>query len=319
MLTLLVRSITYEAENIRSFELVDPSGKDLPPFEAGAHIDVSVPGGLTRQYSLCDSPGSRKHYRIAVLEDHAGRGGSKAMHASLRAGDMLDVSEPRNLFPLKPGARHNVLLAGGIGITPLLSMVDQLQRDQQSFELHYCTQKPERTAFRSRLQSLVAGDQAFLHHDGGDPKNGLDIVTKLEKYEEGVHLYFCGPPGFMKAVQKAAAHWPEHAVHYEYFGVDPSLAEKLAASAPSEGVQIRLAKSDKVLTVEPGQTILAAIRQAGVACESSCESGLCGTCKVRYFSGKPDHNDFVLSEEEKNEYVLVCCAGPGTEALLLDL
>ena len=241
------------------------------------------------------------------------------MHASLRAGDLLQVSKPRNLFPLKKGAKHNVLLAGGIGITPLLSMVDQLQRDQQSFELHYCTQQPERTAFRTRLQPLVAAELAFLHHDGGNPKNGLDIAAKLETYKEGMHLYFCGPPGFMKAVQDAAAHWPKEAVHYEYFGVDPSLDEKLASSESSGGVQIRLAKSDKVLMVEPGQTILAAIRGAGVACDSSCESGLCGTCKVRYFSGKPDHNDFVLSEEEKNDYVLVCCAGPGTEELLLDL
>lgn len=318
MLTLRVRSITYEAEGIRSFELVDPDGKDLPAFEAGAHIDVSVPGGLTRQYSLCDSPGIRTHYRIAVLEDLAGRGGSKAMHAGLRAGDMLNVSVPRNLFPLKKGAQHNVLLAGGIGITPLMCMVDQLQQDRQSFELHYCTQKPERTAFRSRLQSLVAGDKAFLHHDGGDPKNGFDIAARLEKYEEGMHLYFCGPPGFMKAVRNAAAHWPEHAVHYEYFGVDPALSAKLESSA-AEGVQIRLAKSDRLINVEPGQTILAAIRQAGVECESSCESGMCGTCKVRYFSGKPEHNDYVLTEEEKSEYVLVCCAGTGTETLLLDL
>jgi vanillate O-demethylase ferredoxin subunit len=319
MLTLCVRSITFEAEGIRSFELVDPGGKDLPGFEAGAHIDVSVPGGSTRQYSLCDSPWQRKHYRIAVLEELHGRGGSRALHASVRAGDMIEVSEPRNLFALDASARHSVLLAGGIGITPVLAMTEALRRANQSFELHYCTQTPQRTAFRERLQPLVASGQAHLHHDRGDPKkNGLDIAALLAPYEKGTHLYFCGPPGFMKAVQSAAANWPAGTVHYEYFGVNPEVTEKLVSSGATEG-QVRLAKSDKVLTVGSGQSILSAIREAGVECHSSCESGVCGSCKVRYFSGKPEHNDYVLSEDEKEEYVLVCCAGVGPEALLLDL
>lgn len=318
MLTLCVRSITYEAEGIRSFELVDPRGKDLPTFEPGAHIDVSIPGGYTRQYSLCDPPWKRKHYRIAVLEDPQGRGGSKSLHSEVRAGDLIEVSEPRNLFPLDRGAGHKVLLAGGIGITPVLAMAEELRRGNQSFELHYCTQTPERTAFRERLQPLIAQGQVFLHHDRGEPGKGLDIAALLATYQEDAQLYFCGPPGFMKAVQSAAAHWPAGAVHYEYFGIDPNLTEKIA-SASQSAAQVRLAKSDKVLTLEPGQTLLQAIRQAGVECDSSCESGVCGTCKVRYFSGKPEHNDYVLSDDEKKEYVLVCCAGVGKEALLLDL
>lgn len=185
MLTLCVRSMTYEAEGIRSFELVDPEGADLPPFEAGAHIDVHVPGGYTRQYSLCDSPSQRKHYRVAVLDAPDGRGGSRALHEKVRAGDLIQVSEPRNLFPLQHGAKRSVLLAGGIGVTPMMAMAEELQRRGERFELHYCTQSPQRTAFRSRFRPWVADGIAHLHHDGGDWRQGLDIGALLADYVEG--------------------------------------------------------------------------------------------------------------------------------------
>lgn len=319
MLTLCVRSITYEAEGIRSFELVDPSGKDLPAFEAGAHIDVKVPGGYTRQYSLCDAPWQRRHYRIAVLEDPQGRGGSAALHARIRAGDLLQVSEPRNLFPLHPQAGHCVLLAGGIGITPLMAMAEQLRRSGRSFELHYCTQTPERTAFRERLRPWEQEGRVRLHHDRGDPRQGLDIAGLLHDMAPDRHLYFCGPPGFMKAVQQASAHWPAEQVHFEHFGAMPSAAPAPAAADGIAPAEIRLARSDKVLPVAGGASILQTLREAGVACESSCEAGVCGCCRVRYLSGEPEHNDFVLSDEEKKEFVLVCCAGVGKQPLLLDL
>jgi len=317
MLTLRVRSIKYEAEKIRSFELVDPEGKDLPPFEAGAHIDVNVPGGFTRQYSLCNSPDDLSFYRIAVLEELEGRGGSKSLHSQIRAGDLITISEPRNQFQLCNDAKHSILLAGGIGITPLLSMIKQLIIDNKSFELHYCTQSLERTAFVSKLNEL-ASNNVFYYHDGGNPKNGLDIANKLLEHKDGTHLYFCGPQGFMKAIKDASTHWPEESIHYEYFGADPELAEKLAASS-ANGANVRLAKSEKLISVEPGQSILAALRSSGVECSSSCESGLCGSCKVRYIEGSPVHNDFLLSEEERKSYVLVCCAGVGDQELLLDL
>lgn len=317
MLTLCVRSITYEAEGIRSFELVDPKGAELPAFDAGAHIDVHVPGGFTRQYSLCDSPAQRKHYRVAVLEAPNGRGGSRALHEKVRAGDLLQVSEPRNLFPLVKGARHTVLLAGGIGITPVLAMAEELQRRGESFELHYCTQTPERTAFLGRIRPWIADGIAHVHHDGGDWRKGLDIAALLREHRDGTHLYFCGPAGFMKAVQAAAEHWPREAVHCEYFGADPAAPAPVITS--NAGAAIRLAKTDASVELGEGQTILQALRAAGVACESSCESGLCGACKVRYLAGSPEHNDYVLNEEERKEYVLVCCAGAGKEPLLLDL
>jgi len=315
MLTLRVRSITHEADGILSFELVDPEGGELPAFDAGAHVDVHVPGGLTRRYSLCDPPWERDHYRIAVLDAPNGRGGSRAMHERVRAGDLIDVSEPHNFFPLAREARHSVLLAGGIGITPLLAMAEHLRRTNQSFELHYCTRSAKTTAFTRRLQSELGAGRVQLHHDGGHPRNGLDIAGLLEQQHPGTHVYFCGPPGFMSAVRAATQHWPKEAVHFEYFGVDPAASARVTA----DGSEVVLRRSQRTVKVPPSQSILQAVRDAGVACESSCEAGLCGSCKVRYLEGRPEHNDFVLSEEERQEFVLVCCAQVAQGPLVLDL
>lgn len=316
MLTLRVRSVTYEAEGICSYELVDPQGADLPTFEAGAHIDVQVPGGFLRQYSLCDPPWFSKHYRFAVLDDPQGRGGSRAVHEHLRPGSMVEISSPRNLFPLNKQAKHSLLIAGGIGITPMLAMAKTLEREGQSFHLHYCTRSLERTAFQNTIQAWVDDGLASLHIDGGDPEKGLNLTALLADAPADTHVYFCGPNGFMNAVKQATAHWPEEQVHYEYFGVDPALAASLASG---QGGVIRLAKSALEIEAQPGKTVLASIRDAGVECVSSCEAGLCGACKVRYLSGSPEHNDFILSEDERDEYVLICCAQVGDTPLLLDL
>jgi vanillate O-demethylase ferredoxin subunit len=287
----------------------------LPAFDAGAHVDVQIPGGLTRRYSLCDPPRERDHYRIAVLNDPKSRGGSRSMHERVRPGDLLEISGPHNFFPIAPGARHSVLLAGGIGITPILAMREQLQESGQSYELHYCTRTPEVTAFARRLAPDVAAGRAHLHHDGGDPRNGLDIAGLLRSPAEGTHVYYCGPAGFMKAVQEATGGWAREAVHFEYFGVDPTVLGGAAAG----GGEVVLGRSQRTIHVPDAQTILQAVRDAGVACESSCESGLCGTCKVRYTSGRPEHNDFVLNEDERREFVLICCARIAAGPLVLDL
>lgn len=316
MLTLRVRSITFEAENILSFELVDPTGCELPAFDAGAHVDVHVPGGLTRRYSLCDPPGELDHYRIAVLNAPDGRGGSRAMHERVRAGDLMEVSEPHNFFPLAGEARHSLLLAGGIGITPILAMADHLRRANISFELHYCTRTPESTAFARRLSGDIATGRAHLYHDGGNPGSGLNIAKLLEVQSPGSHVYFCGPAGFMSAVRTATQHWERGTVHFEYFGIDPS---KNSTPANSDVSEVVLGRSNRTLRVQPSHSILQALRDAGVSCESSCETGLCGTCKVRYVGGTPEHNDYVLSEDERQEFVLVCCARVAEGPLVLDL
>ncbi|VTU22305.1 Phthalate dioxygenase reductase [Variovorax sp. SRS16] len=319
MLTLRVRSITYEAEGILSFELVDPRGAELPAFDAGAHIDVHVPGGLTRRYSLCDPPWERDHYRIAVLDVPHGRGGSRAMHERVHAGDLIEVSEPHNFFPVAPDARHAILLAGGIGITPIMAMVAQMRRAGQSFELHYCAQTPERTAFTRRFASEIEAGRARLHHDGGDPRRGLDIASVLASPGAGTHLYFCGPGGFMSAVRAAAEHWPQGTVHFEYFGADPSPSAAATTTGGPEGAEVVLERSNRTLRVDPSQSILQAVRDAGIECESSCEAGMCGTCRVRYVGGTPEHNDYVLSDEERREFVLICCARVAQGPLVLDL
>ncbi len=323
MMSLRVRSITYEAEGIVSFELVDPQGRDLPPVEAGAHLDVKVPGtSITRRYSLCNRPWEHDHYRIAVLDVPGGRGGSRAMHENVRAGQLLEVTGPHNFFPLAPAAPgRSLLLAGGIGVTPILAMAEQLAHDGRDWELHYCTQTPERTAFARRIATTLGADRVHVHHDGGQPGKGLDIAALLSRHEPGTHVYFCGPAGFMKAVSAATAHWPRDCVHFEYFGADPAAAPPAGADrvAGSDGGEVILQSSGRRIHVEPDQTILQALTQAGVEVASSCEAGVCGTCSVRYVSGQPVHNDYVLSDEERQSSVLVCCAMVGAEPLVLDL
>ena len=197
MLQLRVRSITYEAQGINSYELVHPAGDALPPFTAGAHIDVHVPGGYVRSYSLCNPESERHRYLIAVLHVLDGRGGSRAMHENVRTGDTILVSEPQNHFPLSDTAERHLLVAGGIGITPLMAMLETLIAQHAAFEFHYCTRSPDRTAFTERLQEMRPFGRISIHHDQGDPAQGLNMGTLLQSHSSGTHLYFCGPPGFI--------------------------------------------------------------------------------------------------------------------------
>lgn len=320
MLELRVRSITCEAVGINTYELVDPSGGELPPFSAGAHVDVHIPGGFVRQYSLCNDPRERRRYVIGVLHVTDGRGGSAALHRDVRAGDMLAVAPPRNNFPLVEGARRHVMVAGGIGITPMMSMIAQLQAQGAPFELHYCTRSPERTAFMARLAPLVSDGCVIHHFDHGDPSRGVSLDALLSMSQDGTHLYYCGPQGLMNAVASAAAHWPAGTVHCEYFAAPAAPAMSAAGAAAADGAfQVKLARSGHVLTVPPDQSIAQVLRAAGVSCETSCEAGVCGTCRTRYLEGSPAHCDFVLGEEEKSQYLMACCARSNSELLVLDL
>ena len=198
---LRVRSITYLAEAIHGFELVDPRGRDLPRFAAGAHIDLRA-GGFLRHYSLWNDPTERRRYCIAVLREDESRGGSQHLHEGVRAGDLVEVSLPRNNFPLVVAAERHLLIAGGIGIAPIMAMIAELQRRGADFELHYCTRSPERTAFRDMLAPLAGDGRVHFHHDGGDPARGLDIAAALCDPAPGTHLYYCGPPPMMAAAAR---------------------------------------------------------------------------------------------------------------------
>ena len=250
-LKVRVRQITVEAERIRSYELVDPAGAALPSFTAGAHLEVWLPSGLARSYSLANDPTETDRYVIAVQRELAGRGGSAEMHDAVNEGDLIEVSVPRNNFPLAANATHHRLIAGGIGITPILSMVRELERTGQNWSLHYCTRQPDHTAFRELLAAPPFADRVRLHHDGGNPVNGLDFAALLRTPQPGEKVYCCGPTGFMNAVQSAMVHWPAGSLHLEHFTAAPALP----ASA-NGAFEIELASSSKVFTVPADRSIL---------------------------------------------------------------
>lgn len=322
-LLVRVRSITYEGENINAYEVVDPDGKPLPPFEAGSHIDLYFRDGRVRQYSLCSDPQDRYRFVFAVQRELDGRGGSRAIFERVHVGRILTISEPRNNFPLHLEAKRHLLLAGGIGVTPMMSMLHELQRIGADFTLHYCARSPERTAFIEQVRPLVAAGRVFIHWDDGDPSRGLDIPALLRDYEPGTHLYFCGPRGFMAAVAAAVAHWPSGTTHCEYF--TPAAPEP-TGSAPENvegaigvGFQVRIASTGQTFDVPNDKSIVQVLREHGIEVPTSCESGLCGTCRTRYLEGQPDHRDYILDEQEKDSVMLICCSRSKSPLLVLDL
>jgi ferredoxin-NADP reductase len=211
---LRIRSITYLAARINGYELVDPDGHDLPRFAAGAHISVRLSDVLVRDFSLWNDPAERERYCIAVLREGPG---SSQLHDCARVGDLIAGSPPRNNFPLAKEAERHLMIAGGIGITPIMAMVAELRRRHAEFRLHYCTRSPEETAFLDDLAVLAAQGFVQFHHDGGDPTKGLDLAATLRECRPGTHLYYCGPAGMMTTAAAASAHWPPGTVHCEYF------------------------------------------------------------------------------------------------------
>jgi ferredoxin-NADP reductase len=310
---LRVRSITYLAEAINGYELVDPRGRDLPRFAAGAHIDLRF-GDLVRQYSLCNDPAERRRYCIAVLREEASRGGSRYVHDTIRVGDLLEVSMPRNNFPLESEAEQHLLIAGGIGIAPIMSMIAELQRRRADFQLHYCTRSAARTAFGDDLALIAADGRVHFHYDGGDPARGLDIGVLLRDPPQGTHLYYCGPAGLMAAAAEATKGWPAGTVHCEYFTAPPA-----ASVVEDKPFRIRLAKRGVEYEIPAGQTIVGVLRRHGITVPTSCELGYCGACVTRYLAGEPDHRDQVLREYGRGRFVLICCARSKTPVLDLDL
>ena len=310
---LRVRSITYLAEAINGYELVDPRGRDLPRFAPGAHVELRA-GGFVRRYSLWNDPAERRRYWIAVLREPASRGGSRHLHENVRVGDIVEVSPPRNNFPLDPAGERRLLIAGGIGIAPIMSMVTELRRRRAEFEVHYCTRSPERTAFRSELAPLAAEGRLRFHHDGGDAARGLDIRAILREWPSGTHLYLCGPASFMAAATEAARNWPGGTVHCEYFTGVPE-----PAAAEDRPFRVQLAKTGGDYEIRAGETIAEVLQRHGIAVRTSCELGYCGACLTPYLAGEPDHRDQVLEENSRGRYVLICCSRAKSSVLVLDL
>lgn len=308
---------TVEAQDICSFELVDAEGGVLPPFSAGAHIDVHVPGGFVRQYSLCNDPGETHHYLIGVLRDPASRGGSMVLHDVAKEGDVLQIGTPKNHFPLAHESKKSLLLAGGIGITPILCMAERLAITGADFDMHYCTRSADRTAFRERIGKSAFADRVRFHFDDGSAEQKLDLKALLAAPEPGVHLYVCGPKGFIDAVlgTARAQGWQEVQLHYEFFSAE------VVKSDSDASFEVRLASSGRSVRVSPDQTVVQALAAAGVEVPVSCEQGVCGTCLTRVLEGTPDHRDMYLTpgEQMANNQFLPCCSRSKSPLLVLDI
>jgi vanillate O-demethylase ferredoxin subunit len=305
-----------EAEAICSYELVRLDGAPLPPFEAGAHIDVHLGGNLVRQYSLCNAPGETHRYQIGVLRDADSRGGSQAMHDHIDTGSVLQISAPKNHFPLVD-AKRTLLLAGGIGVTPILAMAEALAARGAAFEMHYSARSPERAAFKERIGASAFAGQVHFHYDSGDAAQKLDLARaagRARRRHPRVRVRAAGLHR-PRAGQRQGLGWPAAQLHVEYFS---------AAAVDTSGdraFDVKLASSGKVVTIPAGKTVIKALAEQGVEIPYSCEEGVCGTCLTRVLEGVPDHRDMYLTEEEQaaNDQFTPCCSRAKTAVLVLDL
>ncbi|WP_436307211.1 PepSY domain-containing protein [Variovorax sp. LjRoot290] len=312
-----VRRIAFQAADIKSFELVSTTGDPLPAFTPGSHIDVRIEDGLQRQYSLCNDPNERHRYLIAVKRIAGSHGGSRAMHELVEEGDLLSISAPRNHFALHPAAAHHVLVAGGIGITPLLCMARHLLSIGASFELHYFTRSIEQTAFHAALSAPEFAPHVSFHCAIERSRLRETLHPLLSRRAADAHLYLCGPRGFMNLVEElAAAAWPAGTVHVEHFAANP-----LASAGERKPFEVTLARSGGTFTVPVSKSIVNVLAERGVCVATSCEQGVCGTCLTGVLEGKPDHRDAFLSPQERiaGAKMLVCVSRASTPRLVLDL
>ena len=301
------------AEGVTAFELESLAGP-LPTHQPGAHIDLHLPNGLVRQYSLTNAAGEGTSYRIGVKLEPASRGGSQCLHESVHTGDVLAISEPRNNFPLRRDATKTLLVAGGIGITPLLSMAQTLDHDGLAYELHYYAQSDEHLAFADVLDQL--GDGLIVHLGLSADETGLSLTHLLSNYEPRTHVYVCGPGPMLEATRRlaSAASWPDQAVHFEYFKNTTEIDD-------SSTFEISLARSALTLTVSSGETILEVLRANGVSMPSSCEQGACGTCAVTVLEGAALHQDVFLNQSERlaGDRIITCVSRAQSARLVLDI
>jgi len=315
MIEVLIAKRETQARDVIVLDLVAADGAVLPSFTPGAHVDVEIEPGLTRQYSLCGDPAETRHYRIGVLRDPKSRGGSERIHARFDAGQTIRIGEPRNLFPLDAGAAQSVLLGGGIGITPMIAMAHALYAAGQPFALHYCARGRESAAFVEELARAPFADRVHLHFDAGEGTAPFDPARDLPDPGQGAHVYCCGPTGFMEFMRESALArgYAAEALHQEFFSAE--------VDASGDSFEVELARSGTTVTVAEGQSIVAALATVGVKVDVSCEQGICGTCACDVLSGTPDHRDSYLTDDEKadNDQIMLCCSRAKSPRLVLDL
>ena len=300
------------ADGIHLLEFRDAEGKELPQFSAGAHITIRVPNGMLRKYSLCNDPAERDRYQVAVKREVSGRGGSATLIDRTKPGDDVYVAPPVNDFALPQRAQDFLFIAGGIGITPIMAMIRQVQKEGKRFRLFYCTRSQETTAFIDELSKPEYKDKVVIHHDHGDPTCSLDLKPVLAERKNREHLYCCGPRPLMEAVRAMTDHWSSTAVHFEAF------SEADIHKATDRPFKVKLAKSGKALEVPADKTIMEVMRENGYEVPSSCETGTCGTCRTKMLAGEADHRDLVLAEHERGNTIMICVSRAKGDEITLD-
>jgi ferredoxin-NADP reductase len=311
VVSLRVVAKTAEADGVVSLTLARPDGGRLPDWTPGAHVDLVLPTGITRQYSLCGDRWDAHAFRVAVLREPDGRGGSAFVHEVLAPGDVVEVGGPRNNFPLVPSASY-LFVAGGIGITPLLPMIHQADLLEADWRLLYGGRTRRSMAFLDELSAHGDRVQAVPQDEHGL----LDLAGFLGEPRPGVKVYCCGPAPLLAAIERACAAWPPHTLHLERF-----VAQERGAPARPGPFAVELARSGVVVDVRPGVSVLDAVRAAGVDVLSSCRQGTCGTCETTVLAGRPDHRDSILADHERaaGDCMFPCVSRSCDDRLVLDL
>ncbi|MEC4771365.1 PDR/VanB family oxidoreductase [Burkholderia cenocepacia] len=310
------------AQDIRCFRVSRVDGQPFDAYEPGAHIDVTAPSGVTRQYSLCGNPDERGSYLFAVKKEAQSRGGSRSLHDDVNVGAELSIGTPRNLFRLADDASEHVLIAAGIGITPLLSMAYALHKRGARYRLHYFARSRAHAAFVDALSAEPFASHVTFHYGVEPDALAAELGRCVESIDPTAHVYTCGPGPFMDAVVAAAARRiPEDAIHLERFAAEPSGAVTAANAAPADGFEVRLQRSGHSVRVAPDTSIVDALAQIGIEVDTSCGEGVCGTCMVPVLDGEPDHRDHCLSKAERASNTVICCcvSRARSAVLVLDL
>ncbi|NML91860.1 oxidoreductase [Sphingobium sp. TB-6] len=307
-----VLSTRIIAHDVKLIELGRIGGGPFPGFAAGAHVDVHLPGGLIRQYSLLNAPSSLDRYVIAVAREANSRGGSAFLHDALVDGDRLTIGLPRCHFPLAGDSSHSILIAGGIGITPIWCMAQQLMESGRSFQLHYAARTRGHAALLDRIAAGAPTALNTYFNLEGDPL--MDLPAIIAAAPEGSHFYCCGPMPLIEAYRAACARLPAERVHLEQFAATQ-------AAATDGGYTVELAKTGISIEVTAGETILDALAREGIAMSYSCREGICGSCETAVIEGTPDHRDAILTQAERAEgrTMMICCSGSLTSRLILDI
>jgi len=313
---VIVAKKTDEAHNMVSFELTDPDGADLPAFSAGSHIDVTIPGGLVRQYSLCNSSAERNRYVIGVWKDANSRGGSKALHEEVKEGDTLQVGLPRNRFRVPRNTKQAILLARGIGITPILSIADYLKSQNIPFELHYVYALMSPGSFHGMIQDSNFAENTKFYYEASELNQLLNPAAILSGQPEDMQLFICGAdwwqdPIINMAKQKGFA---EERIHAERF------TAKVPAAILDKVFEVKIASTGNVYKIPGDKTVTAFLEEQGIKIPTSCEQGMCGTCKIKVLEGEADHRDKRLNPQQKEEgFFLPCVSRAKGDLLVLDL